>query len=263
MDREQGNMIGERGSLKRASALLLDWLLPAVCVCCEDRIPTPRRDGTRVPAGWCEACAQTLPGRRARRCPVCGESGQPGGAHARPCPRCDSDPPAFDQSIVLADYAPPLDHLVQAIKFGRQSALAKPLGRLLATVAAAHFTEVPALRPDLVVAVPLTPARLAERGFNQALLLAQPVAHALGLQPSCGVLERVRQGAPASSLGAQERREALEDAFLARPLAGAPAVLVIDDVMTTGATLQAVALALRAAGAGFVVNCVAARTPLS
>jgi ComF family protein len=256
-------VIWKQERLKRAGALLLDWMLPAVCICCEQVVPTPaRRDAGRT-AGWCEACAQNMPGRTVTRCPVCGERAEPQARAAWPCTRCDADPPAFDQSIVLADYAPPLDHLVQAIKFGRQSALARPLGRLLASAAVRHFADIPALRPDLVVAVPLAPSRLASRGFNQALLLAQPVARALDLRPSRGVLRRVRQGAPASSLGASERREMLENAFVATPLQGRPTVLVVDDVMTTGATLQAAAFALQAAGAGYVINCVAARTPLS
>ena len=239
------------------AALLLDWMLPTVCVACERPLPPglPAADGG-APRGWCAACAASLPGVDAPRCPVCGERAQ--ASAARPCPACRARPPAIDRAIVLADYARPLDHLIQAIKFGGQSALAAPLGRLLARAAVRGWDAPEA--PDAVIAVPMAPARLSGRGFNQALLLARPVAGVFGLRPCRAMLARVRQGAPAASLGASQRRGALEHAFSAHGVKRGASVLVVDDVMTTGATLQAAAIALKAAGAARVVACVAART---
>ncbi len=250
--------------LRSGSGLLLDWLLPVVCASCERPLPPGSREP--APRGWCEACAAALPGLDARRCSVCGEAlGQSGPAI---CPRCQAEPPAFDRTIVLADYAPPLDHLVQAIKFDGQSALAAPLGRLMALAAlraclAGSRPGFDAIdpKPAAIVPIPMAPARLSRRGYNQALLLARPVARALGLRIAPAWLRRVREGAPASSLHAAERRSALAQAFIAQRVAPGATVLVVDDVMTTGATLQAAAFALKAAGAAVVVNCVAARTP--
>jgi ComF family protein len=237
---------------------LLDWMLPAVCCAC-DR-PLPPGQGIRaqqVPRGWCDGCALNLPGLDSPRCPVCAEASP----MAQTCTRCRLVPPAFDLTIALADYAPPLDRLVQAIKFARLSALATPLGRMLA-IRVARETSIARGGPQtLIVALPLGDGRIARRGFNQSVLLALPVARALGLSLTRGLLRRTRDTPPASSLEASQRGAALADVFESAPVPDAATVIVVDDVMTTGATLQAAATALRNAGAGSVINCVAARTP--
>ncbi|MFA7664981.1 MAG: ComF family protein [Burkholderiaceae bacterium] len=239
-----------------ASLRLLDEMLPVVCVACEQPLSPGQPSGPGAsPRGWCAGCAASLPGLGVQRCPRCGERLAATGS----CRHCRHHLPVFDHCIALADYARPLDHLVQAIKFGRQAALAAPLGRLLARACIAGWPAgVPA--PDAVVPVPLAPARLARRGFNQARLLARPVAAAFGLTPAHGLLRRTRDTLPASSLDARQRRQVLRAAFTAPPVGPATTLLIVDDVMTTGATLQAAAGALKAAGAVTVVVCVACRT---
>lgn len=239
------------GRLQRAAAGLLDAWLPASCIVCD----RPRSDRL------CDDCEAALPGVRAARCPRCGlVLPGPGDATPARCSGCDDDPPAFTATVVLADYAAPLDRLVHALKFGRDASLARPLGHALAQRLAFACPDGP---PPLVAAIPLSTARLAERGFNQSLEIARALARARRLPLDHRLLVRTRGGAPAATLHAAERRSALAGAFATRrPLAGR-AVIVVDDVMTTGATLRAAAEALRDAGAGPVINCVVARTPQS
>ena len=240
--------------LRRVGAGLLDAWLPARCVGCGD---TGR-------GALCAACEAALPGYRATRCPCCGLRA---GLASTPCPDCAADPPPFARTVVLADYAPPLDRLVHALKFGRDASLAPPLGCALARCLAQALRE-PGAAPDrrdgdavpIVTAIPLALPRLANRGFNQSLEIARALARTLGVPLEHRLLQRARAGAPAATLPARERRLALAGAFTApRPAAGRT-VIVVDDVMTTGATLRDAAAALRGAGAAHVINCVVART---
>jgi ComF family protein len=152
-------------------------------------------------------------------------------------------------------YLPPLDGVVRALKFARAEFLGQPLGTALAAACRPWRSEV-----DVVTAVPLAWSRLLGRGYNQAEAIAAPVAACLD-RPFRRLLWR-RPRRRQASLGRAARRSNLTGAFGARrhvPRGGT--VLLVDDVMTTGATVNAAAAALLGAGAGAVVVAVAARTP--
>jgi len=242
------------GRLRRVGAGLLDAWLPAQCVVCGD---TGR-------GALCAECEAALPGHRATRCPRCGLQASPA---STPCADCAADPPPFARTVVLADYAPPLDRLVHALKFGRDASLAQPLGRALARCLARSLQQhgdATSLRhvdpAPIVTAIPLPLPRLAARGFNQSLEIARALARTLRLPLDHRLLRRPRAGAPAATLPARERRLALAGAFTAPRPAPGRTVIVVDDVMTTGATLRDAAAALSGAGAAHVINCVVART---
>ena len=174
---------------------------------------------------------------------------------AEVCGECLRKPPAFDRVVSAVSYAFPVDAAIQRLKYGLDLALVPPLAALLARAVSAGP------RPDLLLPMPLGPARLRERGFNQAAELARYVAVALDLPLSLEASRRTRETAPQTSLPFDERARNIRNAFAAGPSVAGLHVAVVDDVLTTGATLDALATALRRAGAREVPGWVLARTP--
>lgn len=214
-------------------------LLPQDCFLCA------------APAGdslLCPACTASLPHLTPERCPVCALP-TPGAAV---CGACLKRTPHFDATQAVFRYEFPLDHLIQALKYVHRLAGADFLGRALAQ------QPVP-LRPDMILPVPLAPARLAERGFNQALEIARPLARALGVPLEISRVHRRRDTAPQASLPWKERQQNIRHAFECEFDLTGKTVLVVDDVMTTGATLDELARMLKAHGAVRVENFVLAR----
>jgi ComF family protein len=144
--------------------------------------------------------------------------------------------------------------LIWALKYHRRLEMARILGEQLAQGLASAPREV-----DLVVPVPLHRARLHERGYNQSLELARPIARYLGLRLDFNCLQRIRATAPQAGLAPAERRRNVRGAFAATPAVKKLKVAVVDDVMTTGHTANAVAQCLRKAGAREVHVWVVAR----
>lgn len=183
----------------------------------------------------------------------------PNRAGARNCAACLRHPPAFDATIAATAYMPPVDQLVLALKFARQLALAPTLAHLLKRA----FDEAGAPRPDLLIAVPLGRARLAERGFNQSLEIARTLAKVLDLPLEKHCLMRTRETMPQSLLPPNERRKNVKRAFTLNHRAldkiKGKHVALVDDVMTTGETLHEAAATLKRFGAVRVTNLVFAR----
>jgi len=164
-------------------------------------------------------------------------------------------PRNHDDVVAAFAYRFPLDRLVRRFKFAGDLALGRWLGEAIAEVARGEP------RPALLVVPPSTRERLRQRGFNPALEIAKSVARELELECARAALRRTRETQPQPGLGRRERRRNLEGAFACdRDLRGLH-VAIVDDVMTTGATVDAVAAALRRAGAARVSAWVAARTP--
>ncbi len=196
----------------------------------------------------CTVCAMPLSHRR----------GAAGRARYR-CEACADAPPAFDATLALADYRAPLDLLARGLKFRARLALGEEFARRLA-LAAEDLRDEHGM-PEIVVPVPLSRERLIERGYNQAWQIARPLARRLGTHADATLVRRILHTAPQSKLDRETRRRNVGRAFaLTRGLSGQH-VGVVDDVMTSGATLDALANTLKAAGARRVTNYVALRTP--
>jgi ComF family protein len=194
----------------------------------------------------CAECDADLPRLRFPLCPRCAVA-SPAGAV---CGRCLSTSPAYDATRAALVYDFPADALVHALKFRGELALAPLLAELLGA-------KIEEDRVDHVVPVPLSARRLRERGYNQSVEIAR------GLRKDrldVGLCERIRDVAPQIELPYDERQRNVRGAFrCTRALVGAR-IAVVDDVMTTGATLNEIARTLKAAGAVHVVNWVVART---
>ena len=198
----------------------------------------------------CEACERELPAC-ATACARCALPGP----HVAECGACLGAAPHFDASRAAFTYAFPIDALVQALKYGGQLALAGWF---------AHELLKRMGQPsgvDLIVPLPLHPTRMAERGFNQAAEIAKALARESGIAMDAHIAKRLRNTAAQTGLPWRERAANMRGAFgCERELSGL-SIAVIDDVMTTGATLNEFARTLKQSGAARVENWVVARTP--
>lgn len=226
-------------SLVKAAKNGAGALLPQDCFLCA----APGGDSL-----LCPSCTLSLPRLTTGRCPVCALP-TPG---ASICGACLKRAPHFDATQAVFRYEFPVDRLIQSLKYAHRLASADFFGGVLAQIAAP-------CRPDLIVPVPLSATRLAQRGFNQALEIARPLARALGAPLEICGIHRQRDTAPQASLPWKERVKNIRHAFdCAIDLTG-KTVLLVDDVMTTGATLDELARTLKEHGAARVEACVLAR----
>ena len=228
------------GSLARRIANLANFAFGGSCYLCRGAA-----EGV-----LCAECDAELPRLEATVCPRCALP-SPGGAL---CGRCLAHPPAYDATVAALAYEFPADVLVQGLKFRGELALAPLLGRLLAA-------RLPrGTRVDFIVPVPLSRARLRERGCNQALEIARPLAAATGCKLAPFLAERSRDTPPQLDLPLEERARNVRGAFRCTQVPERAEIALVDDVMTAGATLEELAAALKRAGAARVVNWVVART---
>ena len=213
---------------------MLELLFPGRCAACGS-------------GSWplCGLCAASIP---VITPPLCARCGRPA---EEPTPRCnDCPPPPIDLARAPFLYDGPLARTVRALKFGGWRALAQPLAAAMAQAAGR-------LEAECITWVPLSRKRRIARGYDQAEVLARELSRHLGV-PAEGLLRRIRETPSQASRSGRERRKALRGAFA--PDGTAPrSVLLVDDVLTTGATAASCATALRSAGAARVALVIAAR----
>ena len=223
------------------------WLLPDVCVLC-GTVPVDK-------AGVCNDCAADLPRPRM----ACARCGVPLASDDVVCGRCLNRPPLFDRVCYPFLYDGPVVHLVHALKFNGKLHLSRTLGELLAD----HIVDRHPALPERLVPVPLHPRRLRERGFNQALEVARRVSRRLDIPLDFRSCTRTRFTPAQSSLPAKERQRNVKGTFSVAPDMTARHVVIVDDVMTTGATANELARTLKKAGVTRVDVWVCAHAPLN
>jgi len=219
------------------------WLSARRCLVCRGHT-TNGRD-------FCAECAAALPAL-GPACPQCAAPYDLGAGGTR-CGRCQTEDPAYTASTALFRYAFPVDRLIQGLKYRGQLHHARVLGELLAARLATHTA------PEYILPVPLHPARLRERGYNQSLELARVLARRLEVRLDYRALQRTRPTAPQTGLALDERAHNVSKAFTLAPGFNARRVAIVDDVMTSGHTVNAVAKCLRQAGVDEVEVWVVAR----
>lgn len=198
----------------------------------------------------CPGCRADLPWLPSTHCPTCSLP-TPSGT---PCAACLRQPPLFTHTRAAFLYAYPLDGLIQRFKYSHALHLA-PL------FASALVPQVADTSAHCIVPMPLHPARLTERGFNQAVEIARPLARQLGIPVHINAAQRIRDTPAQASLGHAERLKNMNSAFICNTQVAGQHVALLDDVMTTGASLDALARAVIHAGAISVEAWVVARTP--
>ncbi len=217
-------------------------MLPTSCSLCGQRLDAG--------SGLCPGCLADLP----RPDAACDSCALP---LARPglCGGCLQDPPPVAGVVAPLVYGFPVDRLIGALKFRVGLELARPLSALVCEAARTRP------RPDLLVPVPLHPARLRERGYNQASVLARGIGRLLDLPVSDYVVTRSVHNTPQAGLDAITRRRNVRGGFRVSYALSGVRIALIDDVLTTGATIWELARTLRQAGAADIEAWVCARTP--
>lgn len=236
----------------------LDQLLPRSCALCVCAIAPSKKLERFSHTGVCHSCLNHFLNHKTLRCKICANKLDVA-ATTSLCGSCLAKPPSFDRTIVVGDYAAPYSNLIHALKFQHHLALTPLFAQLLAL----SWHQSQSTNADIMTAIPLSTERLIERGFNQSLEIAKPLARLLSLPLIPRLAVRIRHTLAQSSLAHHKRRDNLRGAFIiptASQVLKNKHIIVIDDVMTTGHTVNEFAACLKRYGAARVTNLIFART---
>ena len=248
----RAHTVARASSVKQFFQALLDVILPPICHICHSYIPNANA------LHICPTCHDLLPLVVSPLCSICGIPFIGAGGDHR-CGACLAHPPRFDIARAHFLYEGPIRDLIHSFKYSQRTHLGYPLALLslkgVSVLSADH-------KPHLIIPVPLHRSRLRQRGFNQAVLLGRELSRQLALPMVPDALSRNRPTEPQITLAAEKRRINVKGAFsVARPdhVVG-KRILLLDDVMTTGSTMNECSKELKMAGAEMVIAVTVART---
>ena len=226
--------------LKQLCSSVLDLIYPPSCILCKKSIPA--QDQTPL----CPGCQMTIQRNRPPFCAKCSRSLE---NNSETCPTCSKNNPHFDTAWAAAAYDETMQKLIHLFKYGQKTSLQHCFFELISEFITAYRLNINQF--DLVIPVPLHPTRLRERGYNQAQLLAQLIARQYSIPLSSNNLIRIRNTESQSVLSQKERWTNIQQAFRIRqPVEFQDKeILLIDDLLTTGATASEAARTLKEAGA--------------
>jgi ComF family protein len=241
---------------------LIDLIYPPRCPICQAFLEGKQAGKMDRELPFCEGCSSSFIQVTSPLCPVCGRPFAAGTGSDHVCEDCLRKRPLFEKARAPYLYEGSLLNAIHEFKYAEKTYLAKPLGLLLSSFAKTWLHSHPDL---LVMPVPLHPKRLRERGFNQSLLLAEKVAMTLDAHLDFSSLKRIRHTQPQTGLGSEERKKNVRKAFgvSSRVAVKGRTVVLVDDVATTGSTLNECARTLRRAGCRQVFCLVLARTSIA
>ncbi|HSH97096.1 MAG: ComF family protein [Methylophilaceae bacterium] len=218
------------------------FLFPQACMLCA------ASDGDEL--AICQDCIADLPRHITDQCPQCALPAY----QNQLCGHCIASPPAFDATHALFRYEFPVDAMLQRYKYQHLLNMAQTFAQMI-------INDLPnASLPDLIIPMPLHPLRLKERGFNQSLEIARIVGKTLNIKVDAQACSRIKSSPPQASLPLKERVKNMQGAFACNIKLDSLNIALIDDVMTTGASLNALAKTVKKAGASNVECWVVART---
>ena len=215
---------------------LYHWLLPPTCILCHA--------ASKQTLDLCHACTDDLP-ILLQSCPRCAAILTTDGLL---CGECLKKPPAFDATYALFSYQTPITKLIMELKFHQKLVHAQLFGKLMTAAIEKRWYYNKTL-PDVIIPIPLHPKRLQERGFNQALEIGRPISKALQIPIDILSCQRIKYTQAQAQLVAEKRDQNMKKAFIINRDFTGLSVAVLDDVITTGRTLDEFSKALKAAGA--------------
>lgn len=239
--------------MRQLLSTLCDFVFPRLCGVCAERL----REGELL---LCPLCAGQIEEPRLPLCPICGRENAPTSSPP-PCDQCPAGEVFFDYARAASTFAGPAKVVVEKLKYSGRPEYASLMALRISRIYSRDLVLKP---PDVIAPVPLFPARQRERGFNQSAAIASCLSRLVGIATAPGILKRIRATPSQTRLSRRQRRENVHGAFAAaspEQIRGRR-ILLVDDVYTTGSTLNECARALRLAGADGVFCLAFARARL-